>query len=110
MRFLFFLMVFFSLPAVAQPTQKDSSLFNFWIGEWDLTWKDPDGTTAHGKNIITKILNGKVIHENFSALSGPRMDLKVKVFLFSINEPGCGNRHGWTIKAHTCRLPAEVTE
>lgn len=53
-----------------QPQRQDSSLFDFWIGEWDLTWKDPDGSTATGSNSITKILDGKVIHENFAALTG----------------------------------------
>lgn len=58
----------------------DSTLFDFWVGEWDLTWTDPDGTTAKGKNIITKILDGAVIHENFTALSGASAGFKGESF------------------------------
>ncbi|MCE9537670.1 MAG: hypothetical protein K8R85_00405, partial [Bacteroidetes bacterium] len=50
--------------------RQDSTLFDFWVGEWDLTWKDPDGSTAYGKNSVTKILDGKVITENFAGLTG----------------------------------------
>ncbi len=46
------------------------SYFDFWLGKWDLTWKDSDGTVARGTNHIEKILNGKVIKENFEAHSG----------------------------------------
>ncbi|WP_435625697.1 hypothetical protein [Flagellimonas sp.] len=39
--------------------------FDFWEGEWDLTWDNGDGTKARGINKIIKILDGKVIQENF---------------------------------------------
>ncbi len=38
--------------------------FDFWIGEWDLTWDD----TSKGVNIITAELDNCVIEENFSTL------------------------------------------
>lgn len=44
--------------------------FDFWLGTWDLTWEDADGTTAHGRNHIERVLDGKVIKENFEAHSG----------------------------------------
>lgn len=44
--------------------------FDFWVGKWDLTWEDADGTTAHGTNHIERVLNGKVIKENFEAQTG----------------------------------------
>ncbi|MFA6470072.1 MAG: hypothetical protein WCW35_14350 [Bacteroidota bacterium] len=65
----------FTLPA-QQPVKSDSSLFDFWIGEWELSWKDPDGTTASGKNSITKILDGTVIREHFEALTGQSKGFK----------------------------------
>ena len=37
------------------------SQFDFWIGEWDLTWSD----TMHGENSITKAYNDCVIKEQF---------------------------------------------
>ena len=43
----------------------EASQFDFWVGEWNLTWQDKDGNTLTGSNNITKILNGCVIEENF---------------------------------------------
>ena len=40
----------------------EGSQFDFWIGKWELTWND----TMTGTNVITKELDGCVIHENFS--------------------------------------------
>jgi hypothetical protein len=37
--------------------------FDFWLGEWNVTWGD-DGK---GTNHIERILDGKVIQENFTA-------------------------------------------
>jgi hypothetical protein len=48
----------------------DLLLFDFWVGEWDLTWQDNDSTVGKGKNIIKKILNDQVVYENFSGLTG----------------------------------------
>jgi len=44
--------------------------FDFWIGQWDLQWKASDGTIERGTNKIEKILDGKVIKENFEATVG----------------------------------------
>ena len=45
-------------------------LFDFWVGDWDVRWKNPDGSTGTGRNQITKILDGKVLEENFVAAAG----------------------------------------
>lgn len=37
--------------------------FDFWLGEWDVTW----GEDGKGTNHIERILNGKIIQENFHA-------------------------------------------
>ena len=37
--------------------------FDFWLGEWDVTW----GEDGKGTNCIERILGGKIIQENFSA-------------------------------------------
>jgi hypothetical protein len=42
--------------------------FDFWIGEWDLTWPgQKSGEIGHGSNSIKRILDGCVVQENFSA-------------------------------------------
>lgn len=51
-------------------TTMDSSSYDFWVGEWDLTWSDASGTVSKGKNRILKILDGKVIQENFEDETG----------------------------------------
>ena len=37
--------------------------FDFWLGEWDVTW----GEDGKGKNHILRIMDDKIIQENFSA-------------------------------------------
>lgn len=44
--------------------------YDFWVGQWNLTWDDGEGKTGRGTNNIIKILDGKVIQENFEALAG----------------------------------------
>ncbi|MFA5834561.1 MAG: hypothetical protein WDA22_13870 [Bacteroidota bacterium] len=70
MRAMFITIIFTMQLFGQQPVKQDPTLFDFWVGEWDLTWKDPDGSTASGRNLITKILDGKVIQENFTGLTG----------------------------------------
>ncbi|HET9911672.1 MAG TPA: DUF1579 family protein [Anaerolineales bacterium] len=36
--------------------------FDFWLGEWDVTW----GEDGKGTNRIARILDGKIIQENFN--------------------------------------------
>ena len=43
-------------------------LFDFWIGDWDLTWTNADGSVGRGRNRIGKILDGAVVEENFEEL------------------------------------------
>ncbi|MEX0649150.1 MAG: DUF1579 family protein [Balneolaceae bacterium] len=44
--------------------------FDFWLGEWELTWQNEDGTTATGSNTIERILDGHIIREKFKAMTG----------------------------------------
>jgi hypothetical protein len=37
--------------------------FDFWLGEWDVTW----GEDGKGTNRVERILGGKIIQENFQA-------------------------------------------
>ena len=36
--------------------------FDFWLGEWEVTW----GEDGHGTNHVARILDSRVIQENFS--------------------------------------------
>jgi hypothetical protein len=65
--------------------------FNFWLGEWKLTWEDADGTTANGTNHIEKVLDGAVIKENFEAHSGSFEGYKGKSY--SVYNPQSGQWH-----------------
>jgi len=47
-----------SSPEIAQ--------FDFWLGRWDVSWKDIDGNIIKGSNIVTRILRECVISEHFS--------------------------------------------
>lgn len=77
MRILLLCIFLHAASAVAQqPQRADSSLFDFWVGEWDVSWTDPDGSTAYGTNVITKILDGKVILEQFTGLTGQNKGYK----------------------------------
>jgi len=37
--------------------------FDFWLGEWNVTW----GEAGKGTNHIERILDGRIVQENFSA-------------------------------------------
>jgi hypothetical protein len=59
-------------PPPAPCTAPELHQFDFWVGEWDLSWpgsgNSPGGT---GTNRIEKILDGCVFQENFAA-AGPQ--------------------------------------
>lgn len=54
------------------PCQSEqASQFDFWVGEWELSWPagqagTPEGETGSGRNVIRKTLGGCTIEENFS--------------------------------------------
>lgn len=50
---------------------------DFWVGEWTVAWTDADGKRHEGTNTISRILDGKVLHEQFSA---PPMDFRGESF------------------------------
>ena len=50
---------------------------DFWIGEWTVAWTDDDGKRHEGTNSISQTLDGKVLHEQFSA---PSMDFRGESF------------------------------
>jgi hypothetical protein len=50
--------------------------FDFWVGTWDLSWQGANGVEEKGRNVITKVLDGKVIQEQFEALEGAQKGYK----------------------------------
>lgn len=60
---LFTLSLLISLSSFSQSTNYD-----FWLGEWELSWEDQNKEIQKGSNVITKVLNDKVIQENFTSL------------------------------------------
>lgn len=70
---VFLLIAFVSQTAFGQSDTQFSGKIkwmDFWVGEWNLTWKDKDGKIERGFNEVYKTLDGKVIQENFRALDG----------------------------------------
>jgi len=60
-------------PATAQAScqQDEYRQMDFWVGDWDLTWANADGTEGQGTNIITKDAFGDcVVTENFDGALG----------------------------------------
>jgi hypothetical protein len=69
-------LIFFTAFAQEGETQKEppcsspeASQFDFWVGDWDLTW----GENGHGTNSIKKIMDGCVIQENFDGAPSIRL-------------------------------------
>lgn len=56
------------------------SYFDFWVGEWELSWTDGQGNPGSGVNRIIKTLDSVVIQENFEALEGRLIGYKGKSF------------------------------
>jgi hypothetical protein len=48
-----------SRPPCSSP---EASQFDFWVGDWNLTWND----SLHGTNRIEKMFGNCTIHENFT--------------------------------------------
>ena len=60
----------FVISSYAASSQTDTTTwFDFWVGEWALTWKDAKGNIVYGENKISKIHDGQVILEEFKAPS-----------------------------------------
>ena len=65
----------------------EKDFMNFWVGKWNLTWKNPDGSTSKGINNVKKILNSHVVQENLKVLTGPIAGFTgMSVSVYSPNE------------------------
>jgi hypothetical protein len=69
MRFLFvsLLLALTMQTTSAAPAPQPADLFDFWVGDWSVTWKNADGTAGKAHNHVSRILDGNVIEEQFEA-------------------------------------------
>ena len=68
------IIIFYSFPTYAQ--EEPSAAFDFWVGKWALTWDEGNGGVGKATNNIVKILDDKVIQENFEILEGAQKGFK----------------------------------
>lgn len=76
---LFLFLLPFSFPVNAQYSIDElqpEQYFDFWVGEWELSWTDNEGKEGKGINVIEKILDGKVIQEHFESTEGKQKGYK----------------------------------
>jgi hypothetical protein len=65
-----------SLTAFSQDLSETA--FDFWEGTWAVSWTEGEGKVGKGMNIIEKILDGKVLQENFEIKEGQNAGFKGK--------------------------------
>jgi hypothetical protein len=81
MRFCIFLCFLPALLSAQSTKVQDAALFDFWVGDWNLTWTNANGEIEKGANSVVKILDGKII-QKISAL--PRVRSKAQASVFTI--------------------------
>ncbi|MEM8762672.1 MAG: hypothetical protein AAGD88_02595 [Bacteroidota bacterium] len=73
--------LFFSMfQMLSGQSTNDASLtgdeFDFWVGTWDATWDEGEGVVGKGTNSIQRIMDKKVLLENFEILEGASKGFK----------------------------------
>src|SRR3989304_8165858 len=71
-------MLYFGAKGVNMSVQPDNQ-FDFWLGEWNVRWSE-DG---RGTNRIERVLDGKIIQENFDG----RPSSELRGLSFSAYDP-----------------------
>lgn len=59
-------------------TLNSENYFDFWVGKWEVTWEESEGNMGSGTNHIYKVLDNKVLLENFEVLEGNLKGFKGK--------------------------------
>jgi hypothetical protein len=65
-----------SFSAISQDLSETD--FDFWVGTWKVSWTEGEGKAGAGINVIEKILDGKVLQENFQIQEGQNTGFKGK--------------------------------
>ncbi len=71
-----FLLATLSLFYLANGQNQLSDKYDFWIGNWEVSWPEADGKTGKGTNLIEATLDGTVIQENFKITEGQSKGFK----------------------------------
>ena len=82
MKYLIFLFLFM-LYSNSYSQEFNENSFDFWVGTWEATWENSDGTSTSGTNIISKVLDGNVIKEEFEDPSTKFNGLSISILNFA---------------------------
>lgn len=89
------ILLFTSSITLAQNNAINEASYDFWVGEWQAEWTNADGSKGAGTNHITKVLDNKVIEENFNITEGGQAGFKGKSL--SVYNPNTKTWHqAWT--------------
>jgi hypothetical protein len=55
--------------------------FDFWLGDWDLSWTDKDGSAKNGTNKVAKLFGDCNIKEEFSDAKGEFKGTSVSTYI-----------------------------
>lgn len=59
------LMVLLMLSPMSASAVQPADLFDFWLGDWQVSWSNADGSSGKARNRITRTLDSQVIEELF---------------------------------------------
>lgn len=60
--------------------------FDFWVGEWELTWSDGKGGLTVGSNSVTQLFDGCAIQENFKDTTQSFFGMSVSMYSTLLNK------------------------
>lgn len=78
MRKLVIILVILPFVLKAQEPQLNATTYDFWLGQWQVSWTNADGSKGSGTNHIFKVLDDKVLEENFVITNGGQAGFKGK--------------------------------
>ena len=81
--------------AASAAPQQPADLFDFWIGDWQVTWKNSDGSVGRARNHVSRILDGRVIEEQFEQVSTAGAAPQLKGRSLSVRDASGQWRQSW---------------
>ena len=80
--------------ALAAPAAQPPDLFDFWLGDWNVTWAKPDGGLGKARNHVSRILDGQVIEERFE-MDAAEAPQQLKGRSLSVRDPAGQWHQAW---------------